>query len=74
MKDDDEPSEISFSLIPLNVGVDEQRSTISSAALEYREKSSTESFRLTNSGLYAVETFNEASKRRVSGYFGSEFH
>ena len=74
MKGDDKPSEIGFYLIPLDLGVDEQGSTISGAALEYRGKSSTESFWLTKSGLYAVETFNEASKRRVSGHFGSEFH
>ena len=59
---DDEPSEISFYLIPVDLGVDEQGSTIGSAALEYRGKSSAKGFRLTKSGLLAVETCNEASK------------
>ena len=59
---DDEPSEISFYLIPVDLGVDEQGSTIGSAALEYRGKSSAKSFRQTKSGLVAVETFNEALK------------
>ena len=59
---DDAPSEISLFLVPVDLGVGEQGSTIGSAALEYRGKSSAKSFRLTKSGLVAVETFNEALK------------
>ena len=61
MKDDDEPPDMGFYLIPVDLGNDEVGSPISSAALEYRGKFSPESSRLTKSEWFAVKTFREAA-------------
>ena len=61
MKDDDEPPDMGFYLIPVDLGNDEVGSPMGSAALEYRGKLSPESSRLTKSELFAVKTFQEAA-------------